>query len=152
MTFNKPDQPGTGGPSADAGLLAAPEVGRPSRGRLNESKPVSRNSQAAGRTRPRSDQWNAEQIRRARRVKLPPILEERGYPLRPMTNGNFLVEDTPGLVVKEHYWVWNDRGMQGNAIDFFMIVECRSFNETMLILSDHDRRRGTSDPADDDDP
>jgi hypothetical protein len=101
--------------------------------------------------RPRA-QWNAEQIRRARRVKLPPILEERGYPLRPMTNGNFLVEDTPGLVVKEHYWVWNDHGMKGNAIDFFMMIECRSFNEAMLILSDHDRRRRPPGPAAADDP
>ena len=106
----------------------------------------------AGHARQPRAQWNAEQIRRARRVQLPPILEERGYPLRPLTNGNFLVEDTPGLVVKEHYWVWNDRGMKGNAIDFFMIIECRSFNEAMLILSDHDRRQRSSSPADDDDP
>ena len=97
MTFSKPDHAAAVEDRASAGDEAAPKVGRPSRGRLNEPKAASRNSQAAGQTRPRSDQWNAEQIRRARRVQLPPILEERGYPLRPMTNGNFLIEDTPGL-------------------------------------------------------
>jgi len=79
--------------------------------------------------------WSREQIRRARRRRLMPVLKDRGYRLRPKPNDNFLVEDEQDLVVKSHYWVWPSRGMKGNAIDFFMLVECRSFNEAMEILT-----------------
>ena len=78
--------------------------------------------------------WTREQIQRARKIPLAPLLRERGYPLRVMPAGNFLIEDHQDLVVKDSYWVWPSRTMKGNAIDFFMLVECRSFHETMEIL------------------
>jgi len=79
--------------------------------------------------------WTGEQIRRARKIPLAPLLRQRGYPLRLMPGDNFLIEDHQDLVVKDSYWVWPSRSMKGNAIDFFMLVECRSFHETMEILT-----------------
>lgn len=79
--------------------------------------------------------WDREQIQRARKTPLPPLLRRRGYPLRTRPGENFLVEDHQDLVVKDCYWVWPSHQMKGNAIDFFMLVECRSFNETMEILA-----------------
>lgn len=106
--------------------------------------------------------WSKEQIQRARRTILAPVLEDRGYALQAIGNENFRLQDVPGLVVKRHYWVWNetrtppsragDRGknaadqgedtrgratMQGNAIDFFIQIECRSFSEAMEILAEY---------------
>jgi len=51
---------------------------------------------------------------------------------------NFLVQDHHDLVIKDSYWVWPSQTMKGNAIDFFMLVECRSFNEAMQILAPPD--------------
>ena len=82
--------------------------------------------------------WTREQIQRARKIPLAPLLRQRGYPLRVMPAGNFLLEDHQDLVVKQSYWVWPSRTMKGNAIDFFMLVECRSFHETMEILAPSD--------------
>ena len=78
--------------------------------------------------------WDREQIQRARKTPLPPLLRRRGYPLRTRPGENFLVEDHQDLVVKDCYWVWPSHQMKGNAIDFFMLVECQSFHETMEIL------------------
>lgn len=83
-------------------------------------------------------EWTKEQIRRARRKDLPSLLKKRGYRLREKPNDNYLVEDEDGLVVKKSYWVWESRELKGNAIDFFMLVECRSFNEAMEILTGND--------------
>ena len=82
--------------------------------------------------------WTREQIQSARKIPLAPLLRERGYPLRVMPAGNFLIEDQQDLVVKDSYWVWPSRTMKGNAIDFFMLVECRSFHEAMEILAPSD--------------
>ncbi len=79
--------------------------------------------------------WNRDQIQCARKTPLPPLLRRRGYPLRTRPGENFLVEDHQDLVVKDCYWVWPSHQMKGNAIDFFMLVECQSFNETMEILA-----------------
>jgi len=82
--------------------------------------------------------WQREQIQRARKLTLAPRLRQRGYPLRERPGDNFLVEDHQDLVVKDSYWVWPSRQMKGNAIDFFMLVECRSFQEAMEILAPDD--------------
>lgn len=87
--------------------------------------------------RPREAQhraWSREQIQRARRTSLAPILKKRGYPLREKTDDNFLVTDHADLVVKDFYWIWNSRELKGNAIDFFMFIEGLSFDQTMEIL------------------
>jgi hypothetical protein len=83
---------------------------------------------------PASKRWEREQIQRARKTPLAPLLRRRGYPLRARPGENFLVEDHQDLVVKDSYWVWPSRQMKGNAIDFLMLIECRSFNEAMDIL------------------
>jgi hypothetical protein len=88
------------------------------------------------KSRERKQTWTKEQIRQARRKPLVPILKERGYHLRQMPKDNFRVEDEGDLVVKKSYWVWESRELKGNAIDFFMLVECRSFNEAMEILTE----------------
>jgi hypothetical protein len=82
--------------------------------------------------------WTREQIQRARKIPLAPLLRERGYPLRVMPAGNFLIEDHQDLVVKDSYWVWPARTMKGNGIGCFMLVECRSFHEAMEILAPSD--------------
>ena len=58
--------------------------------------------------------------------------------MRAMPAGNFRIEDHQDLVLKDSYWVWPSRNMKGNAIDFFMLIECRSFGETMEILAPSD--------------
>ena len=86
--------------------------------------------------------WDREQIQRARKTALAPLLRRRGYPLRARPGENFQVEDHQDLVVKDCYWVWPSHQMKGNAIDFFMLVECRSFNEAMEILADENEHNG----------
>ena len=97
------------------------------------SSPAARRRQPAAAAS--TGRWDREQIQRARKTQLPPLLRRRGYPLRTRPGENFLVEDHQDLVVKDCYWVWPSHQMKGNAIDFFMLVECRSFNETMEILA-----------------
>jgi hypothetical protein len=82
--------------------------------------------------------WSREQIQRARKIPLAPLLRQRGYPLRVMPADNFQIEDHQDLVVKDSYWVWPSRNLKGNAIDFFMLVECRSFHQAMEILAPGD--------------
>ena len=82
--------------------------------------------------------WDREQIQHARKISLAPLLRQRGYPLRERPGENFLVQDHQDLVVKNSYWVWPSRQLKGNAIDFFMLVEGRSFQETMEILAPGD--------------
>jgi hypothetical protein len=84
---------------------------------------------------PEKTPWNREQIQRARKIPLAPLLRRRGYPLRERPGENFLIEDHQDLVVKDSYWVWPSHQMKGNAIDFFMMVECCSFHEAMEILA-----------------
>jgi hypothetical protein len=93
-------------------------------GRRSETEPPQRRRQP----------WPKAKIQGARRQALIPILRQRGYHLREMPDENYLVEDCQDLVVKDFYWIWKSRELQGNAIDFFMLVECRSFDEAMEIL------------------
>ena len=80
--------------------------------------------------------WNRSDIRRARQTPLKPVLEQLGYRLQPLQNGNYLVSGlSPQIVVKDHYWICADTGSAGNAIDFFVRVKKTSFNEAMLLLT-----------------
>ena len=47
----------------------------------------------------------------------PELLRRRGLALRETGGGNFRVLDHPGLVVKDGYWRWPERELQGNTID-----------------------------------
>ena len=119
-----------------------PEASGPRRRSKRQPASPASSSPAAPRQRPATVRWDREQIQRARKTPLPPLLRRRGYPLRARPGENFLVEDHQDLVVKDCYWVWPSHQMKGNAIDFFMLVECRSFNEAMEILVDENEQNG----------
>jgi len=80
--------------------------------------------------------WTKSDIRAARRKPLAPILQARGLQLKPLSAGNFLVIEHDDLVVKECYWRWPSRNIDGNAIDYFMRVEGKTFNQAMRLLCD----------------
>ena len=86
--------------------------------------------------------WSKHQIRLARKMELEPLLSRRGLRLRPIQNGNTLVEDYPDLVVKQHYWTWPERNMAGNTIDFFAKVLHLSFNQAMQIIMEGQEEAG----------
>lgn len=79
--------------------------------------------------------WTKAQIRDARKVELAPVLRARGLQLQSLSGGNFRVMQYDDLVVKRCYWRWPSRGIDGNAIDFFMLVEHKTFNQAMEALS-----------------
>lgn len=81
---------------------------------------------------PTRSKWTQEQIRRARQVTLKPLLEQMGYPMQELTNGNWQIYDLPeDIVVKETYWVCPDTGAGGNAIDLLTRVMGMSFTQAM---------------------
>jgi hypothetical protein len=84
---------------------------------------------------PERPQWSRAQIRAARMVVLPPLLEKRGLALRDRGGGNMEVVPYQGLLLKASYWRWPERDLAGNAIDFYMKVLGASFNEAMKELT-----------------
>ncbi len=80
--------------------------------------------------------YSREDICRARKCPLKPVLELCGYRLRRRSGGNFEVLglDQP-VVVKEHYCTCPDTGEAGNAIDFMMRFRGLSFAEAMDLLA-----------------
>lgn len=78
--------------------------------------------------------WTREQIRAARMAPLLPLLERRGLALVETGAGNFGTSAYPGLVVKDSYWRWPERGIGGNAIDFCTQVLRLSFHDAMREL------------------
>lgn len=79
--------------------------------------------------------WSKHDIRNARKLPLLPILTKLGYSLRKLEYGNYLVEKHGSVVIKDNYWFWKENHSAGNAIDFFVIVEKKSFAESMAILT-----------------
>jgi len=60
-----------------------------------------------------------------------------------MNNGNFRILPDPddlnapaGVIIKQNFWLWPDRHIAGNAIDFFMKVENKSFQDAMRIITE----------------
>jgi hypothetical protein len=90
--------------------------------------------------------WTKSAIREARKAVLAPLLSARGYRLLPIHNGNYRILPDPqnqavpaGLVVKQNFWIWPDRQLDGNTIDFFIQVEGKTFHEAMrIITAEHD--------------
>ena len=90
--------------------------------------------------------WTKSAIREARKAEMAPLLIRRGYRLLPLDNGNYRLLPDPkdpsgpaGLVVKQNFWIWPDRQLDGNTIDFFIQVEGQSFHEAMkIITAEHD--------------
>lgn len=97
---------------------------------------TSRRSETKTDTSRRSP-WTKMDIRRARQVPLKPVLENLGYRLGPTKNGNYLVLDiTPEITIKDHYWVCPETGSAGNSIDFLIKIKGMSFtNAVELLLS-----------------
>ena len=85
-------------------------------------------------TSPRN-KWTPQQIRTARKTPLKPLLEQLGYRLDPLENGNSKAYGLPReIVVKEHYWSRPEDGTGGNAIDLLTQVMGMRFNEAMRLL------------------
>jgi hypothetical protein len=79
--------------------------------------------------------WTREQIRAARRIELPPLLQKRGLALRDRGGGNYEPEDYKGILIKASYWRWPERDLAGNAIDFYVKVLGISFHDAMQELT-----------------
>ena len=82
----------------------------------------------------RSARWTREQIRAARMAPLIPLLQKRGLQLVEKEAGNFELPAFPGLILKQSYWRWPQRNLEGNAIDFFVRVLGLSFHEAMRAI------------------
>ena len=86
------------------------------------------------------------EIRRARRTPLKPVLEDLGYQLDPIRNGNYLVRHLVAeIVIKDHFWICRDhdladnvRKTAGNAIDFLVEVQSMSFSDAVRLLLSYD--------------
>ena len=79
--------------------------------------------------------WTRAQIRAARLAPLLPLLEKRGLTRRETGGGNYALSAYPGLIVKDSYWRWPERDLQGNAIDFCTQVLRLSFHQAMRELT-----------------
>ena len=84
---------------------------------------------------PQTPRWTREQIRAARLAPLPPLLERHGLKTIEAGGGNILLGAYPGLVVKDSYWRWPERGLAGNAIDFCTQILHLSFHNAMRELT-----------------
>ena len=83
----------------------------------------------------RSPRWTRQQIRSARMAALIPLLQQRRLELIQKEAGNFQLPAYPGLIVKESYWRWPERNLEGNAIDFFVHVLGLSFHDAMRQIT-----------------
>ena len=79
--------------------------------------------------------WTRQQIRSARRAALIPLLQKRRLELIQKEAGNFQLPAYPGLIVKESYWRWPERNLEGNAIDLFVHVLGLSFHDAMRQIT-----------------
>ena len=79
--------------------------------------------------------WQRSEIRRARHVPLKPVLDNLGYRLEQIKNGNYIVRDmAQEVVIKDHYWVCTENGSAGNSIDFLVKIRGMSFSDAMALL------------------
>lgn len=83
----------------------------------------------------KNQRWSREQIRAARIVPLVPLLQKRGLQLIPREAGNYILPAYPGLIVKDSYWRWPERHLDGNAIDFHVQVLGMSFHDAMRNIT-----------------
>ena len=79
--------------------------------------------------------WTKADIRNARRIILKPVLEALDYQLEHAGGENYKVLGlTKDITIKAGYWICHDDGTSGNAIDFLMKIDGKSFAQTMQIL------------------
>ncbi|MEK6684456.1 MAG: hypothetical protein AABY46_07335 [Nitrospirota bacterium] len=75
--------------------------------------------------------WSKAEIRQARKIPLEPLLRQNGVQLRELPGENYQIQAFGDLIVRDCYWIWKSRQLQGNTIDFFMIVENLTFAQAM---------------------
>ncbi len=81
--------------------------------------------------------WTRADIRSARQAHLKPVLENLGYRLRTLKNGNYEVCGlSRTVIIKASYWTCTDNQRSGNVIDFCMQILNMSFNQAMEIIMD----------------
>jgi hypothetical protein len=68
-------------------------------------------------------------------LRWPPLLQRRGLQLVERPAGNFELAAYNSLLLKDSYWRWPERNLAGNAIDFFVQVLGRSFNDAMRQIT-----------------
>ena len=79
--------------------------------------------------------WTKADIRNARQVMLKPVLETLDYQLKHTGADNYKVLGVPyDITIKAGYWICHDDGTSGNAIDFLIKIDGRSFAQAMQIL------------------
>ncbi|MDD3953649.1 MAG: hypothetical protein PHY82_07030 [Lentisphaeria bacterium] len=88
--------------------------------------------------------WSKTEIRQARKLPLAPLLLQRGLTLRELSGENFLVLNYGDLTIRQSFWIWKSRQLQGNTIDFFIQVENLSFAQTMTELLGQKKQKTSS--------
>lgn len=84
---------------------------------------------------PCKNTWKKADIRTARQVILKPVLEALDYQLQHKGGENYKVLALPkDITIKESYWICHDDGTSGNAIDFMIQIDGKSFAQAMQIL------------------
>jgi len=84
--------------------------------------------------------WKPSEIRSARQAHLKPILENLGYRLKPLNNGNYEVCGLPRtVVIKRNYWICTETQTAGNVIDFCTKVLNMSFRQTMEVIMESEK-------------
>ena len=84
---------------------------------------------------PTKSRWNRSEIRAARQTPLKPMCEALGYQLEHVRDGNYrVIALTEDIIVKDHYWVCTDDGSAGNAIDFLVHMQGKTFSQAMELL------------------
>ncbi|MBI1871372.1 MAG: hypothetical protein HYS07_09295 [Chlamydiae bacterium] len=81
--------------------------------------------------------WSKQQIQKARKVYLAPLLAKRGFSLRKLEYDNFAIDQFPGVVIKYNFFFHKFDRSRGNSIDFFIRIQHKSFHEAMTILIPH---------------
>ena len=79
--------------------------------------------------------WTKDDIRRARRRPIKPVIERLGCQLNEVSGGNWKITTPAGcIILKQHYWICPESGQAGNAIDFMMRIMDMSFNQAVSTL------------------
>lgn len=86
--------------------------------------------------------YTKEEIQQAKDINLVDLLKDLGYPLKKITAREYaLIDHDSCKISPTKGFYWHSRAIGGNAIDFFMLLEGKTFLEAVdLILS----RQGNS--------
>lgn len=96
-------------------------------------------------------QWTREMIEEARQASLPLILAEKGYTVRRLPNGAVQLPGFVGLLIHSNRWIWKNQHLHGNTIDFFVVIEGKSFDEAMRLVRSWRSALNETDEDDDND-